>query len=116
MTIFHQVSVTLAFGTKHTEDELWALLDKLGHHSPAAQIHRAAGWLEQGLENEEDADAGQYSAAEIVVGTEAVDEEDLFNAGRRLTSEVLELFPQASFERVELLSMNLGDPENIAYV
>lgn len=115
MTMFYQAGITIAFGTEYSEDELWQRLDKLGHHSPTAQLHRAEGWLEQGLENQHEVDAGIYSAAEIVVMAKAIDGEDIFDGGRRLAEEVFELFGESSLERVELLSMNLGDPENLAY-
>lgn len=115
MTLYHTAAVTLTFEREYTEVELWGILDRLGHHSPAAQLHRARGWEEQGLESEEDLAAGRYTAAEINIGTEPHEGEDLYDAGRRLTSEVLELFPEASFDRVELMSMSLGDTENIAY-
>lgn len=115
MTFYHTAAVTLTFEREYMEDELWGSLDQLGHHSPAARLHRAKGWKEQGFETEEDLAAGRYTAAEISVGTEAHEGEDLYDAGRRLTSEVLELFPDALFDRIELMSINLGDPENIAY-
>jgi hypothetical protein len=115
MTFYHTATVTLSFAGPYMEEELWQMLDQLGHHSPAARLHRAKGWEEQGFETEEDLAAGRYTAAEISVGTEARDEEDLYDAGRRLTNEVLGLFPGALFDRVELMSMNLGDPDNVAY-
>lgn len=115
MTFYHKAAVTLNFERVYTEDELWRMLDQLGHHSPAARLHRARDWEEQGEETWEDFEAGRYTAAEIGVGTVAHEGEDLYDAGRRLTNEVLELFPEASFCFVELTTMNLGDPENIAY-
>lgn len=116
MTLYHQVSVTMVFEREYGEDELWPMLNQLGNHSPAAQLHRARGWEEQGLESHEDWDAGRYTAAEITVGTEARDGEDLYDAGRRLTGEVMEAFPDASVDRVELTSTSLGAPENIGWV
>lgn len=115
MTFYHTAAVQLTFERVYMEDELWRMLDQLGHRSPGARLHRARDWEEQGEETWEDFEAGRYTAAEISIGTEARDGEDLYDAGRRLTTEVLELFPESTFDRVELMSMNLGDPENIAY-
>jgi hypothetical protein len=115
MTFYHTAAIQLTFERVYMEDELWRMLDQLGHHSPAARLNRVRDWQEGGFETDEDFEAGRYTAAEISVATEPHEGEDLYDAGRRLTNEVLELFPESFFDRVELASINLGDPENIAY-
>lgn len=112
---FHQAVITLNFANPYTEEQLWHCLDRLNRRYPAVRVHKAGAWFEE-PEDDSEVDAGPYEAADIAVMDEAVEGEDMFDAGRKLTDEVLWHFKVDTVESVELTSLILGDPDNIAYV